>query len=475
MTAPDLAVRGLSVHDDRGRTLVNAVDLALPASGALTVIGETGSGKSLVAQAMFGLLPRHFTTQGWLRPNGRDAVSFADRAGLQALWRRWSLLLPQEPNAALDPTMRLGRQLAEIVVGNMNAVASALADVDLPPDSARRYPFELSGGMSQRALVAAALLADAPVLVADEPTKGLDPARIDQTLALFRQLRARGTAILAITHDLNVARGIAGHIAVMKDGRIVEQGPSDIVLTQPRESYTRAWLAADPRHWPRRPQAQPIGTPALTARGLTFGWPGQAPLFRGLDIDVARGMTTAIVGPSGCGKTTLGNILLGLRRPDAGRVSWAGDDPYTDWRAARGKRRRYQKLHQDPATAFIPHRSIGAQLNDLAELGADLDIAARLPPLLDRLRLPPTLLARYPAEISGGEAQRMALLRLLLLKPDAIVADEPTSRLDPIVQREVIDVLRDCVARDDLALVLISHDASLVAAVADKTVALGGD
>ncbi|MGQ0675635.1 MAG: ABC transporter ATP-binding protein [Rhodospirillales bacterium] len=473
MTAPGLAVEGLTVRDGAGFALVDGISFTLPASGALTIIGETGSGKSLVAQAIFGLLPKHFIASGWLKPRNRRSVSFADRPGLQSLWHAWSMLLPQEPGAALDPTMRLGRQLAEIVRGNLRSVAAALSGVDLAAQTVRLYPFELSGGMSQRALVAAAMLTDAPVLVADEPTKGLDRARIGQTLELLRALIARGRGLITITHDLDVAEGLPGTVAVMKDGLIVEQGDSEQVLNRPSDPYTRAWLAADPRRWATRAPGPSSAEPVLAARDLAFGWPGGELLFHDLGIDIKRGATTAVTGPSGCGKSTLAGVLLGLRPPVHGQVSWAGIDPYADRRAARLKRRRYQKLHQDPSTAFIPHRTIGAQLAHLTEVVPGLDLLRLLPPLLDRMRLKPVLLARYPGEVSGGEAQRLALLRLLLLEPDVIVADEPTSRLDPIVQRDVIDLLRDCVERDGLALVLISHDAALVDTVATDTITLG--
>jgi peptide/nickel transport system ATP-binding protein len=211
----------------------------------------------------------------------------------------------------------------------------------------------------------------------------------------------------------------------------------------------------------------------LSAAGLAFGWPGHDLLFEDVTLALPRGTMLALGGPSGCGKTTLANILLGLRPPTSGRVSWGGDDPYRDRRARQAKRRQYQKLHQDPATGFMSHRPIGMQLRDLARVMPGLDVARRLPPLLDRLRLRPALLARYPGEISGGEAQRLALLRLLLLEPAVIVADEPTSRLDPIVQREVMLLLRDCVDRDGLAVLLISHDCSLIDAVADGAITLG--
>jgi peptide/nickel transport system ATP-binding protein len=179
------------------------------------------------------------------------------------------------------------------------------------------------------------------------------------------------------------------------------------------------------------------------------------------------------MGPSGCGKSTLGNILLGLMRPSAGTVEWKGVDIHADARWLAAQRQRYQKLHQDPITAFAPHLTVGRQMAALAKVRPGLRVAQALPPLLDRLRIRPELLARRPSEISGGEAQRLALARILLLEPDVIVADEPTSRLDPIVQKETIQLLRELVDERSLSLVLISHDAALAGAVADETLRLG--
>ena len=187
-----------------------------------------------------------------------------------------------------------------------------------------------------------------------------------------------------------------------------------------------------------------------------------------------RGGVLGITGPSGCGKTTLGNILLGLRRPSAGTVSWQGVDPHRDPAALTRLRRRYQKLHQDPASVFLPGRSLARQFADLAEIIPGLALERDLPPLLDRLRLDPRLLRRLVGEVSGGEAQRLALARILLMKPALIVADEPTSRLDPLVQRMTIALLREIVAEEDLGLVLIGHDRALLAAAADETLELAG-
>ena len=470
MTAPALELRNLTIQDPRGKTLVEDVSLSVRRGEPLVIIGETGSGKSLVAQAVLGLLPRGFVATGTIRIGARPPID-SDRAeDLRTFWARDVMLLPQEPRAALDPTMRVGRQLEAATVAHAMSPLDALAAVDLCPDVSDAYPHSLSGGMAQRVLVATALVGSSPLVVADEPTKGLDALRISQTLDLLRSLVAKGRSLVAITHDLTLARGIGGAVAVMKEGRIVESGPAEQVFSAPAHPYTRAWLAADPSTWASCRRCFDMDDLVLAAHGLKFGYPGRPALFDGLDVHVPRGGVLALTGPSGCGKTTLGNILLGLRRPDAGEVTWAGADPYRDPASLRRLRRRYQKLHQDPVSAFVPHRTIGRQIADLADVIPDLVLADALPPLLQRLKLNAALLGRYPGEVSGGEAQRAALARVLLMEPSLIVADEPTSRLDPLVQKETMDLLRDVIDERGMGMILIAHDLALARVTSDEII-----
>ena len=202
---------------------------------------------------------------------------------------------------------------------------------------------------------------------------------------------------------------------------------------------------------------------ALSAHGLSFGWPNGGMLFEDLDLHLPKGGVLAISGPSGSGKSTLGDILLGLRPPIAGSVEWGGVDIVADKSAIRRLRQCYQKLHQDPIKAFAPHLTLERQFRVLEEVKPGLRVAHDLPPLLDRLQVKSDLLSRRPSEISGGEAQRLALARILLLDPVAIVADEPTSRLDPVIQRET-----------RLGLILISHDKAILSAIADDHLELDG-
>lgn len=472
MSGCALRLSGLTIRDAHGTALVAGATLEVPFGQALVLIGESGSGKSLIAQAVLGLLPEGFSAEGEIAIGRHRPVAAGDRAALRRFWAREVMLLPQEPRAAFDPTMRIGRQIAHARDRALEPV-EALAAVDLTPGDGGRYPFELSGGMAQRALFAAVLTGSAPLVIADEPTKGLDQPRIAQTVALIRELLRRGRALVIVTHDLGLARDLGGAVAVMREGRIVETGRSETVFSAPRHPYTRAWLDADPTRWRPCWSCLAMDDPVLAAHGLSFGYRRSAPLFRDLDVHVPRGGVLGLRGPSGSGKSTLGNILLGLQAPRQGTVLWAGVDPYRTPALRQRLRRRYQKLHQDPATVFLPNRTLSRQIADLAEVVPGLDLDKALPPLLDRLRLKPAILSRFASEVSGGEAQRAALARILLLEPELIVADEPTSRLDPLVQRETMALLREIVAERRMGLVLISHDTALTRASADAVIALG--
>jgi ABC-type glutathione transport system ATPase component len=471
MTEAALTISHLSIHDRNGIALVDDVSLSVPRGGVLTLIGETGSGKSLIAQAVFGLLPSGLSVRGEIKVGGHKPIPAHEPERLAALWREQIMLIPQEPSAALDPTMRVRRQMA-LAGLTEEAIQPALAAFDLPSSTGDAYPFTLSGGMAQRVLVAAALGVGAPIIVADEPTKGLDADRVTQAIATLKRLSAAGRSLLVITHDRRLAEELPGELAIIRDGRIIEHGPSAGLLSAPQSEYARIWLAADPRHWPRCHRCCDMTSLALSAHGLAFGWPNGAMLFEDLDLHLPRGGVLAISGPSGSGKSTLGDILLGLRRPMAGSVEWGGVDIVAKPSAIPPLRQRYQKLHQDPIKAFVPHRSLARQFADLEAVKPGLAVARDLLPLLERLKVKPGLLDRLPGEISGGEAQRLALARLLVLDPVAIVADEPTSRLDPVVQRETMLLLRDLVQERNLSLILISHDQAIVQVFADDEIRL---
>jgi peptide/nickel transport system ATP-binding protein len=460
---PSMIAETIHVHAHAAE-LVRGVSLAASPGEALTIVGETGSGKSLLAEAIMGTLPPTLRTSGRVTILGRSS-SADDVAARRSLWGRHLSLLPQEPWLSLDPTMRVARQVREVralVHGDDHPTAAGRADTLLRrlglDNAAARFPFAISGGMAQRVTFAATRVGDAPILIVDEPTKGLDIALRDRLVSMLQSALTEGCTILTITHDLAVARALGGRIAVMLDGVFVEEGRTHDVLTAPQHAYTRRLIDAEPAHW-QAFGASVSGAPAITATGLSKSF-GQNKLFSNLDLTLAVGERVAITGPSGSGKTTLGNVMLGLVRPDAGHVErMAGISPH-----------RFQKLYQDPPAAFPPSATLRTVLGDvLRRHGLAWGDVTHLMP---RLKLGSHLLDRRPDEVSGGELQRFALLRALLVKPVALLADEPTSRLDPITQQETMAVLIDTTIEQQIALILVTHDPDIATKSCSRVVKL---
>lgn len=449
-----LAVDNLCIAADHG-PLVQDVSFAVERGQCFTILGETGSGKSLVSQTIMGTLTPSLRATGLIAVDGAPSAAASDER--RPLWGRTLALLPQEPWLSLDPTMKTIDQVAEGYRGAPRGIARHRARESLHGLGLRgaedHYPFMLSGGMAQRVSFAATTAAGASIILVDEPTKGLDVAMRGEVIAVLKRVLAQGGTLVTITHDVEVARALGGQVAVMLDGVIVEQGPADLMLSAPRHPYTRRLLAAEPAAWPARMPAR-LGASILSARNLTKRY-GARTLFEEVDLDVRAGERLAIVGPSGSGKTTFGDVLLGLTRPDRGTVARA---PHLGPTA-------FQKLYQNPPAAFPPHATLRRTLDDLVRLHR-LD-PGEIPPLMARLRLNPILLDRRPDQVSGGELQRFALLRILLLSPAFIFADEPTSRLDPITQQEVMDLLVEHSAERGFALLLVTHDEQLGLNVAD--------
>ncbi|MEF7613238.1 ATP-binding cassette domain-containing protein [Aquincola sp. MAHUQ-54] len=465
MTEVLLAVAGLSVQVG-GRPLLREVSFELRAGEALTLLGESGAGKSLLAQAVMGNLPRALRAGGRVTIGGATTAA-ADGAARRPLWGRALALLPQEPALALDPLARIAPQLAEVhaLVGGAGfgqapaLAARQLADIGLS-HAVRRYPWQVSGGMAQRAAAAMALAGGARVLMADEPTKGLDAHWRARTVETLQAVQRRGGCVVTITHDLRVAQALGGRLMVLRDGEVVEQGEAQAVLAAPRHPFTRALLAADPAHWPMPAPQAAEGEPVVRAQGLAKRF-GERRLFEGIDLALHSRDRLVVQGASGTGKSTLGNVLLGLQPADAGVVRRRPDLPAT----------AFQKLYQDPAASFAPHARLAQSLRDVARRHGRA--WSQVQACLDRLRVPESLLGRRPAEVSGGELQRIALARVLTVQPALLFADEPTSRLDPVSQQEAMALLLETAAQTRAALVLVTHDDDIAAAVATQRLSFG--
>ena len=477
------------------RRVVQDVSFHLDRRETLALVGESGSGKTLTALSLLQLLPpgaANFT--GRVVLDGVETVG-ADRATLRRLRGGAAGMIFQEPMTSLNPLHRVGRQIAEAIRlhrklprGQTRArVIELLSQVGFP-DAERRlgaFPHELSGGQRQRVMIAMALANDPALLIADEPTTALDVTIQAQILKLLAELKAaRGLALLLITHDLEIVRHYADHVAVMKDGRIVEAGPVASVFGAPQHPYTLALLNAQPKG---RPVALPNDTACLMraedirvhfpiCRGILRRTVGVVRAVDGVSIRVREGETVGLVGESGSGKSTLGFGMLGLA-PIAGRIAFGDQDITTmDRSALRALRRRMQIVFQDPYGSLSPRMHVGeivAEGLTVHESGLKrAERQRRVIEALGEVGLPAESADRFPHEFSGGQRQRIAIARALVLKPRFVVLDEPTSALDRSVQAQIVDLLRDLQLRHDIAYLFISHDLRVVRALAHRIVVL---
>lgn len=461
-----MEVRDLSVTTADGTLLVWPISFTIEAGVPLTLLGETGSGKSLLAQALMGNLPPTLNASGEVIIDGENLLELPPRQR-RHWWGRRMTILPQEPWLALDPMMCTGAQISEghqLVAGLQPAMARCAMQDDLEAldliDSEFKLPCQLSGGMAQRAAFAAARAGNAPIMIADEPTKGLDSARRDDVVRLLRQALGENGGLLTITHDIAVAEQLGGTVMIMRRGECLESGKAEVILAAPHSAYGQQLIAASPQHWPVCTQRlNPAGEVVLEARSVSLSRGGKR-LFHDLSLKLHRGEVLGINGASGSGKSSLGNLLLGLVKPDAGEVKRAPGVAST----------RFLKLYQDPPSAFSPFWPLGTLLHDLCRLHRlSWDSVTAL---MDRLGLAPDLLTRRSGNISGGELQRFSILRVLLLKPVLLFADEPTSRLDPITQQQTLELLVALARERDCALLLVSHDTALIDHVCDRQLSL---
>lgn len=490
---PLIEVTDLDVRFGSGPGQVHAVrgaSLELAAGRCLALVGESGSGKSALARSLLGLAgPTASVGAARLRLFGQDAREFGDREWRRIRGRRIGLVA-QDALVALDPLRPVGKEIAEPLLTHRLVprrqagprVLELLRRVGVPEPAERAasHVHQLSGGLRQRALIASALAADPGVIVADEPTTALDASVQARILSLLGELKAGGTGLLLISHDLAVVEALADRVAVMKDGRIVESGPVRDVLEQPRHAYTQALLAAVPGSRRRpAPTAVTAGEPLLVARDLVKEFAGarggRRTAVAGVSFALRPGESLGLVGESGSGKSTLARLVLGLSAPDAGDVLLAG----REWSAAPERERRprrgdVQLVPQDPLSAFDPRWSVERIVGEgLAASGVPRpERRTRTLKLLEQVGLSGEHLARRPSALSGGQRQRVAIARALAPGPRLLVCDEPVSALDVSVQAQVLDLLRELQDSLGLAMLFISHDLAVVREVCARVMVM---
>jgi ABC-type microcin C transport system duplicated ATPase subunit YejF len=500
-TTPLLGIRDLNVRFRGQRSEIHAVrslDLEVYPRETIAIVGESGSGKSQAMLAVMGLLAGNGAATGAAQYRGVELIG-APAATLDRYRGSKLTMIFQEPMTSLDPLYRIGQQMAAPLrrhagLSRPAARARALELLDLvriqdPHAKIDAYPHELSGGQRQRVMIAMALSLDPDLLIADEPTTALDVTVQAGILALLADLQARlGLAIIFVTHDLGLVRRIATRVHVMHEGRCVEHGDTAQIFAAPAHGYTRRLIDAAPRGT-KSPVPANAAT-VLDARGMRVEFAGPRGLLDalrgrprsllaavdGVDLAVRAGETVGVVGESGSGKSTLGRAILRLL-PAAGLVRFEDRDlTGLDRFGLRPLRAQLQVVFQDPYGSLSPRLTAGEIVSEgllvhapaLSKAERDLRAVAAF----REVQLDPETRTRYPHEFSGGQRQRLAIARAMILNPKLVVLDEPTSALDRSVQRDIVDLLRDLQSEHGLAYVFISHDLAVVRAMADRIVVM---
>ncbi|TKW67406.1 MAG: ABC transporter ATP-binding protein [Paracoccus denitrificans] len=482
----DLSV---SIH---GRPVLRDVDLALQPGRITGLVGESGSGKSMTALAIMGLLPLGAQTGGEVLLDGQNLLTTPEQQMCRIRGNRIGMIF-QEPMTALNPLMNIGDQVAEVLrihhdLPASKALARARDRLDRVGLSEPRfpltlYPHELSGGQRQRVAIALAVAEAPDLLIADEPTTALDVTTQAQILDLLRDLvSAEGMSLLLITHDLAVVAGIADHVAVMKDGEVVEEGPTEALFRAQSHPYTRSLFAAS-RHVPSHVPSQADDTPILTVRDAVreYVLPRPSalaphPVLRAVDnvsLAIQDGESVGLVGESGCGKSTLTRAILGLDPLQGGEIRLDGHKVRAGAAMSRDLRAKVQVVFQDPFGSFNPRWRVERLLSEPFFLtGRPADWRQRVAQALGEVGLDPGAGRRYVHEFSGGQRQRLAIARALIIRPRLIVLDEAVSALDVRVRAQVLDLLAELRRSHGMAYLFISHDLGVVRGVTDRVLVM---
>ena len=497
-----LNVESLTVHFGSDAPAVADVSFQIGAGETLALLGESGSGKSVSALSLLRLLPAAARVSGTVLFNGRALSALSNRQMRDVRGRQVAMIF-QEPQSSLNPALKVGVQVEEVLQrrglrgrARREKVIELLGAVDIPEPAARLhdYPYQFSGGMKQRVMLAIALAGEPELLIADEPTTALDVTTQARMLALLKKIqRETGMAMLFITHDLAVASRVAERVAVMRRGRIVETARTGEFFRAPKHPYSRELLevvrqqgtgcrdqgaGGEGGHKPPEKPEELLRVNNLQVRfPIKTGWFGHpAGYLRAVDgvsLTLARGRTLAVVGESGSGKTTLGKGILQLLKPAGGAICLGGENlSGLNSQQLRRRRAHMQVVFQDPVSSMDPQMMIKDIIEEgMITLGTTHTAGerqARIERLLDQVGLEPAHKYRYPHEFSGGQRQRVCIARALAVQPRLLVCDEPTSALDVTVQARILELLERLQRELGLAYLFITHNISVVAGFAHE-------
>ena len=503
--APLLKVENLSIGFGTAPPVVADVSFGVDAGETLALVGESGSGKTLTCRSILRILPgtahlRSGAVQFGTGASRTDLLKLPVRSIRDIRGDQISMIF-QEPMRSLSPLHRIGNQVAEVLrlhrdMTRGEAKRDVLATFERvgfpdPERAYRAYPFELSGGMRQRAMIAMAIVAKPDLLIADEPTTALDVTTQAQVLGLMKDLqRDTGMAMILVTHDLGVVANMADSVVVMNKGHVMERGPASAVLGDPGHGYTKRLFAAAPIipevAKPAAPVPKDDAILELNAVSKTYfvragSWRPKKPVYACSDVSLrlARGKTLAVVGESGSGKTTCARIALGAEMPDPGgsvtfRASADAEPLHIEQLSREDKvafQRQAQMVFQDPYSSLSPRMRVQEALTEPMEihgLGNAQDRRDKAAEMLRWVGLDPDMLKRYPHAFSGGQRQRLSIARALTLDPVLLVCDEPTSALDVSVQDQILSLLERIRDGMGLSYLFISHDLAVVARIADE-------
>src|SRR5262245_49352386 len=538
VTVPLLAIRDLTVEFATRRGTVRAVsgvNISVARGETLAIVGESGSGKSVTSYAVMRILDRAGRiAEGSAYFSGIDMGGASESAMRNLRGRELSMIF-QSPRTALNPIRKVGHQIEDVLrqhaqAGSNDRTEKAIALLEQvriarPQERYHAYPFELSGGMCQRVVIALALACRPQLLIADEPTTGLDVTTQKTVMDLIVELtRQRGMSTLLITHDLGLAAAYCDRVVVMEKGRVVETASSAAIFKAPDHAYTRKLMRATPRPGvgladllpegegggvrPCRsdPRAQPVSdraaAPLLIVKDLVKEYPrkdtngslsqllrlrpgvrraGSDP-FRavdGISFSIGRGESVGLVGESGCGKSTTSTMVMRLVDATSGSIVFDGEDigAMPARRFARVPlRRRIQMVFQDPTDSLNPRftaaRAIADPILRLGDIRGAKAVRARCEELARQVGLPAELLDRFPHQLSGGQKARVGIARAIAFEPDLVILDEPTAALDVSVQAVVLNLLQSLKEELGMSYLFVSNDLNVVRLLCDRVIVM---